>query len=121
MRWGVRAGDHEYRRTCFAGWISNTLDITALVLVFPPTEDDPYFRVLPLWVPETAMHERSRRDQVPYDAWCRGWWISDPGDVIDYEWIYRQIDEDAQLYDLQEMVSTGGARRPFICGWRIGG
>ncbi len=93
-------------RTCFAGLdLSNTLDITALVLVFPPTEEDPYFRVLPrFWVPETAMHERSRRDQVPYDAWVRDGWITAiPGDVIDYEWIYRQIDEDAQLYDLQEI------------------
>ena len=93
-------------RTCYAGLdLSNTLDITAFVLVFPPSEDDPYFRVLPrFWVPETAMHERSRRDQVPYDAWCRDGWITAiPGDVIDYEWIYRQIDEDAQRYDLQEI------------------
>ena len=93
-------------RTCYAGLdLSNTLDITAFVLVFPPTEDDPYFRVLPrFWVPETAMHERSRRDQVPYDAWARAGWITAiPGDVIDYEWIYRQIDEDAQRYDLQEI------------------
>ena len=93
-------------RPCYAGLdLSNTLDITAFVLVFPPTEDDPLFRVLPrLWVPETAMHERSRRDQVPYDAWARAGWITAiPGDVIDYEWIYRQIDEDAQRYDLQEI------------------
>lgn len=93
-------------RTCYAGLdLSNTLDITAFVLVFPPTEDDPFFRVLPrFWVPETAMHERSRRDQVPYDAWARAGWITAiPGDVIDYEWIYRQIDEDAQRYDLQEI------------------
>ena len=93
-------------RTCFAGLdLSNTLDITALVLVFPPTEEDPYFRVLPrFWVPETAMHERSRRDQVPYDAWVRDGWITAiPGDVIDYEWVYRQIDEDAQRYDLREI------------------
>ena len=41
---------------------------------------------------------------MPYDAWCRDGWITAiPGDVIDYEWIYRQIDEDAQRYDLQEI------------------
>ena len=50
------------------------------------------------------MHERSRRDQVPYDAWVRDGWITAiPGDVIDYEWVYRQIDEDAQRYDLREI------------------
>ena len=68
------------------GWISQHAGHYGLVLVFPPTEDDPYFRVLPrFWVPETAMHERSQRDQVPYDAWCRDGWITAiPGDVIDY-------------------------------------
>ena len=105
VRWAFDVGSLD-GRTCFAGLdLSNTLDITALGAGFPPTEDDPYFRVLPrFWVPETAMHERSQRDQVPYDAWCRDGWITAiPGDVIDYEWIYRQIDEDAQRYDLQEI------------------
>ena len=110
-------------RTCFAGLdLSTRWILRRFVLVFPPTEDDPYFRVLPrFWVPETAMHERSQRDQVPYDAWCRDGWITAiPGDVIDYEWIYRQIDEDAQRYDLRRSGLIAGVRRPSICGWRIG-
>lgn len=93
-------------RVCYAGLdLSNTLDITAWVLVFPPTADDPLWRVLPrFWVPEAAMHERSRRDHVPYDAWERqGWITAIPGEVIDYEYIYKQIDEDAQIYDLREV------------------
>jgi phage terminase large subunit-like protein len=93
-------------RTCYAGLdLSNTLDITAWVLVFPPTDDDPYWRVLPrFWVPETAMYERSRRDQVPYDAWVRQGWIEAiPGDVIDYEFLYAQFDRDAQMYDVKEV------------------
>lgn len=50
------------------------------------------------------MHERSRRDQVPYDAWCReGWITAIPGDVIDYEYVFAQIDQDAQTYDLHEI------------------
>lgn len=93
-------------RACYGGLdLSSTLDITAWVLVFPPTEDDPLWRVLSrFWVPETAMHERSRRDQVPYDAWVRQGWIEAiPGDVIDYEFVYAQIDRDAQLYDVREI------------------
>ena len=44
-------------RTCYGGLdLSSTLDLSAFVLVFPPTVDDPLFRVLPrFWVPETAM------------------------------------------------------------------
>jgi phage terminase large subunit-like protein len=41
---------------------------------------------------------------VPYDAWGRqGWITAIPGEVIDYEYIYKQIDEDAQTYDLREV------------------
>lgn len=51
------------------------------------------------------MHERSRRDRVPYDAWVRqGYMVATPGNVIDYDYILAQIDEDAQMYDLQEIA-----------------
>lgn len=94
-------------RTCYAGLdLSNTTDITAWVLVFPPTPDDDKWYVLPrFWIPEDAMNERSRRDKVPYDAWCKAGLVEAiPGEVIDYEFIYRQIDKDAQIYDVREVA-----------------
>ena len=93
-------------RPCYAGLdLSNTLDITALVLVFPPYGDDDKWRVLPrFWIPEEAMHERSQRDKVPYDTWVRAGYIEAiPGEVIDYAFIYAQIDKDSQTYDLKEI------------------
>jgi phage terminase large subunit-like protein len=93
-------------RTCYAGLdLSSTLDITAWVLVFPPTADDERWYVLPrFWVPEAAMYERSRNDRVPYDAWCTAGLIEAiPGEVIDYDYIYAQIDRDAQTYDVAEV------------------
>lgn len=91
-------------RTCYAGLdLSNTTDITAWVLVFPPTPEDDRWYVLPRWIPEDAMNERSRRNKVPYDAWCKAGLIEViSGEVIDYEFIYRQIDKDAQIYDVRE-------------------
>ncbi len=110
-KWAACAGEVDPEalagRLCFGGLdLSNTLDLTAFVLVFPPTADDPIFRVLPrFWAPGSAVTERSRSQRVPYDVWQReGYLTAIPGEVIDYEWIYKQIDEDAQRYDLREVA-----------------
>lgn len=94
-------------RTCYAGLdLSSTADITALVYVFPPQEPGDVYQVLcRFWIPEEAMNERSHKDRVPYDAWVRAGYVSaTPGNVIDYEFILAQIDEDMQVYDVVEMA-----------------
>ena len=60
-------------RACYAGLdLSSTSDLTALVLVFPPTSEDEPYRVLPFfWLPEETLSLRVRRDHVPYDQWAR--------------------------------------------------
>jgi phage terminase large subunit-like protein len=94
-------------RTCYGGLdLSSTTDVSAFVLVFPPQADGDMYQVLcRFWIPEAAMVERSRRDRVPYEVWVRqGFITATPGEVIDYDFIYAQIDEDAQAYDLQEIA-----------------
>lgn len=94
-------------RTCYAGLdLSSTTDVTALVLVFPPEVDgDPYQILCRFWVPEDGMTKRVKKDRVPYDAWVRqGFMSTTPGDVIDYDFILHQIDQDAERYDLKEIA-----------------
>jgi len=94
-------------RPCYGGLdLSSTQDLTALVWVFPPHGDDPLYRVLPrFWVPEAAMIERSRAQRVPYDTWVAAGQIAAiPGEVIDYDYVYAQIDADAQTFDVQEIA-----------------
>jgi len=94
-------------RICYGGLdLSSTTDITALVLVFPPEQEgDPYRALCRFWIPEDAMHERSRRDRVPYEAWVRqGYITATPGNVVDYEYIFEQVDQDAQRYDIKEIA-----------------
>lgn len=94
-------------RTCYGGLdLSSTTDVSAFVLVFPPqTEDDDYQVLCRFWIPEDSMHDRVRRDRVPYDAWVRqGYITATPGNVIDYAWILAQIDEDMQTYDVEEIA-----------------
>lgn len=94
-------------RTCYGGLdLSSTTDISALILCFPPeTEEDDYQLLCRFWVPEDSMRERSRKDRVPYDVWVRqGYITATPGNVIDYDYILAQIEEDAQAYDLRELA-----------------
>lgn len=94
-------------RTCFGGLdLSSTTDISALLLVFPPEQEDEDFQlVCRFWIPQDAMRERSRRDRVPYDVWVRQGHINTtPGNVIDYDYIVAEVDELAQKYDIQEIA-----------------
>ncbi len=94
-------------RTCYGGLdLSSTTDISALVLVFPPQMPEDSHQILcRFWIPDEAMRERSRRDRVPYDVWVRqGYVTATPGNVIDYDFIIAQIEQDAQMYDLRELA-----------------
>mgnify|MGYP001181031095 FL=1 len=90
-------------RTCYMGLdLSSNVDISAYALVFPPQqEDDPYQVLMRFFIPEEGMKNRSHNDRVPYDVWVRqGYITATGGNVIDYEYILSQIDEDAQKYDI---------------------
>ena len=81
-------------RACYAGLdLSSTSDLTALVLVFPPTsEDEPYIALPFFWLPEETLSLRVRRDHVPYDQWAkRGFIQTTEGNVVHYGFIERFI------------------------------
>jgi phage terminase large subunit-like protein len=92
-------------RTCYGGLdLSSNTDISAWLLVFPPQSEEDLYQVLcRFWIPEEAMVERARRDRVPYDVWVRqGFITATPGNVIDYDFILEQINQDTQSFDVHE-------------------
>lgn len=94
-------------RACFGGLdLASTTDIAALVLCFPPQdEDEPYWLLPYFWIPSDSLIERVRRDRVPYDAWLRdGLVAATPGNVIDYYYIEQTIRQAAMQYDIQEIA-----------------
>lgn len=94
-------------RICYGGLdLSSTIDITALVLVFLPLKAKDKFRILCFfWCPEESIHERSKRDRVPYEAWLlQGFIEATPGNVIDYAFILAKIEELAGMFDLREIA-----------------
>ena len=94
-------------RIAYAGLdLANTTDLAALVLVFPPEDDEGSYDVLcRFWVPEERALERERRDRVPYVAWAReGWILLTEGDVIDHRSIRNEILSLSQRYEIREVA-----------------
>lgn len=94
-------------RVCFGGMdLSATRDLTAFSLVFPPTEDDPFWYVL-VWTycPRAKVEEQSHDDATPYAKWERsGHLVVTEGDVVDYGPLKEQILSAMRLYDLVELA-----------------
>ena len=91
-------------RHCYAGLdLASKTDLTALVMLFP---SDAGYRVLPIfWIPEERMHERVRRDGVPYDVWVQEGHIrTTPGNVVDYDFVRRDINELGKKYEIREIA-----------------
>lgn len=93
-------------RPCYGGLdLSSTLDLSGFVLVFPPDDEDGMWDVLvKAYCPEEGIIKRSKVDRVRYDIWAKqGFLTPTPGDVIDYEFIKRDVFEAASDYRLLEV------------------
>ena len=94
-------------RDCYGGLdLSSTGDITALVLVFPPRDEDEKYILLPFfWVPEETIPQRVKAASVPYDIWERqGYLLSTEGNVIHYDFIEKFINDLAEKYHIVEIA-----------------
>ena len=92
---------------CYGGLdLSSSIDLTAFVLVFPPAVKGERWKILPkFYIPEDNMLERSKRDRVPYDMWVRAGLITaTPGNVVDYGFIRRDVNNAAKIYNLKEVA-----------------
>jgi phage terminase large subunit-like protein len=94
-------------RDCYLGLdLSNTLDLTAAVLLFPPThEDEPAF-VLPFFFcPSEGWKLRERLNKFKIKPWvAAGHIIETHGNKIDYRLVKKHIQELAQKYNILEIV-----------------
>ena len=94
-------------RMCYGGLdLSSTSDITALVLAFPPRNDDEKYILLPFfWLPEETLELRCRRDHVLYDVWQKQGFIqTTEGNVIHYGFIEKFIERLGETYNIREIA-----------------
>ena len=99
-------------RPCYGGLdLSDSFDLTAFALVFPPDvreaseePEEPYQALIWFWLPEENLLERVRKDQVPYDVWVREGYITlTPGNVVDYDFILEKIETLMETYQVEEI------------------
>lgn len=89
---------------CYAGLdLASTLDIAALVLVF---EINGQYKELPFfWCPEEKVAERYEKGQTFYRDWVdQGFMFETPGNVIDYRYIRKHINELNNEYEIKEIA-----------------
>lgn len=94
-------------RDCYAGLdLSSTGDITALVLIFPPRDEDEKFVLLPYFcIPEETIPRRVKANSVPYDIWEKqGYIMSTEGNVIHYDFIEKFIMDLSEKYHILEIA-----------------
>lgn len=92
-------------RECYAGLdLASTRDLNALVLVFPPTETDPWALLPFFWCPESVVTTAMKERRIPYDAWEReGWLTATSGNVADYDVIRDDVSAIGAIYNIREI------------------
>ena len=94
-------------RDCYAGLdLSSTGDITALVLIFPPRDENEKYVLLPyFWIPEETIPRRVKANSVPYDILEKqGYIMSTEGNVIHYDFIEKFIMYLSEKYHILEIA-----------------
>jgi len=93
------------REVCWIGIdMSSKIDLTAVVLVFPPTETRRTWRIVP-WclTPADTLEERAHRDRAPYLTWLGPSLRTNPGNRIDQAVVRALVLDAAAQFDVQQI------------------
>ncbi|MBO2891194.1 terminase large subunit [Pseudomonas asiatica] len=94
-------------RPCVGGLdLASTTDLTAFVLLFYPTAEDPHWRLLPyFWIPDHDLAEREKRDKVPYALWIKeGHLETTPGRAISKLHVLRRLQTICAYFDVRKIA-----------------
>lgn len=83
--------------------LSSKIDLTAVVLVFRPTETRVSWRlVVRCLTPADTLANRARRDRAPYESWVeKGLLLTNPGNRIDQRRVRDLVHEAATQFEVQ--------------------
>ena len=104
--------------TCYGGLdLASTSDTTALVLCF--VVDEVSYIMPFIFVPERMIDERDKRNESFYFKWAReGYLIRTPGNVIDYTYIEKKLEELTQTYNIISIGYDPFNARQKIIEWQ---
>lgn len=120
-------------RLCFGGLdLARNRDLAAFVLFFPSPDlldgdgaerghlsplgvgsgiwakdkkPEPHYCLCRFYLPEVTARDKTRLDGIPYLQWAsEGWLTVVPGDILEYDYIRKDIMSDAYTYDLHSIA-----------------
>ena len=95
-------------RECIGGLdLSQTTDLSALVLVFPSDKSSTAtFDIVPFfWTPMDKLKQRSGPERERFEEWIRrGFMTAIPGPIVRYDYIARTIDELTQKLKIKTIA-----------------
>jgi phage terminase large subunit-like protein len=81
--------------------LSTIQDITAVVMLFPPGVYKEWVIYPRMYIPGDNVGKKERADRVPYGLWVeQGYLQTTPGDVIDLDFIYEDILQMNEEYNV---------------------
>lgn len=83
--------------------VSKTIDLTAAGIVIPvDINNSKKFIILAHgFIPEETVQTKERTDKIPYRLWSeKGWLTITPGEIVDYRFMTRWIEETLNKYGL---------------------
>ena len=86
---------------CYGGLdLSSTTDLSAFVKIFIGKER--IYVLTRFYLPKDNLRRRARNDEVPYHSWAESKILTTTdGNVIDYDFIQKDIEEDCQKYKIK--------------------
>lgn len=90
---------------CYGGLdLSSSLDLSALVLVFPDDANEVVDVVARFWTPADRLEQRSTKDRADYGAWRdAGFLTATPGETINLDFVELEILELLHRHDLRAL------------------
>jgi phage terminase large subunit-like protein len=74
--------------------LSETADLTALVLIGVDSSNGCWHVQPTFWLPGEGLADRAQKDRVPYDTWqAQGFLQTTPGASVDYDFVARHLFE----------------------------
>jgi phage terminase large subunit-like protein len=93
-------------RDVFAGLdLSETRDLTALVLVAADITDGTWHVQPTFWLPSEGLHDKARGDRIPYDLWAsQGYLQTTPGASVSYQFVAGYL---KNVFEQHRVVKLG--------------
>lgn len=101
-------------RTAWAGFdLAAKFDLSAWCLLVP--EGSGVHALWRFWLPESALAQLDKHNEGRFSRWAReGWLTVTEGDVVDYDRIYSDIEQDARDFEIRAADADQWSMAPVI-------